>query len=69
VKKEIMEIQKLNWAGVKLISNNKTILIDAVEDYSYYKPVLGDAVEKSYRIFRSCTSRLHSVYAYASRSF
>jgi len=45
VKKEIMEIQKLNWAGVKLISNNKTILIDAVEDYSYYKPVLGDAVE------------------------
>ncbi|WP_336963057.1 MBL fold metallo-hydrolase [Chryseobacterium contaminans] len=41
-----MEIQKLNWAGIKLISNNKTILIDAVEDFSYYKPVLGDAVEQ-----------------------
>lgn len=40
-----MEIQKLNWAGVKLTSHNKTILIDAVEDFSYYKPVLGDAVE------------------------
>lgn len=41
-----MEIQKLNWAGIKLISNNKTILLDAVEDFSYYKPVLGDAVEQ-----------------------
>lgn len=41
-----MEIQKLNWAGIKLISQNKTVLIDAVEDFSYYKPVLGDAVEK-----------------------
>ncbi|QIY89588.1 MBL fold metallo-hydrolase [Chryseobacterium gallinarum] len=41
-----MEIQKLNWAGVKLISNGKTILIDAAEDFSYYKPVLGDAVEQ-----------------------
>ncbi|WP_160137600.1 MBL fold metallo-hydrolase [Chryseobacterium sp. c4a] len=41
-----MEIQKLNWAGIKLISNGKTILIDAVEDFSYYKPVLGDAVEQ-----------------------
>lgn len=40
-----MEIQKLNWAGVKLTSQNKIILIDAVEDFSYYKPVLGDAVE------------------------
>ncbi|MDG4654524.1 MBL fold metallo-hydrolase [Chryseobacterium arthrosphaerae] len=40
-----MEIQKLNWAGIKLTSQNKTILIDAVEDFSYYKPVLGDAVE------------------------
>lgn len=40
-----MEIQKLNWAGVKLTSHNKTILIDAVENFSYYKPVLGDAVE------------------------
>ncbi|MBP2615143.1 MBL fold metallo-hydrolase [Chryseobacterium jejuense] len=41
-----MEIQKLNWAGIKLLSNGKTILIDAVEDFSYYKPVLGDAVEQ-----------------------
>lgn len=41
-----MEIQKLNWAGIKLISNHKTILIDAAEDFSYYKPVLGDAVEQ-----------------------
>ncbi|UKB82195.1 MBL fold metallo-hydrolase [Chryseobacterium sp. MEBOG06] len=41
-----MEIQKLNWAGIKLTSQNKTILIDAVEDFSYYKPVLGDALEK-----------------------
>ncbi|MGE8555754.1 MAG: MBL fold metallo-hydrolase [Chryseobacterium jejuense] len=41
-----MEIQKLNWAGIKLISNGKTILIDAVEDFSYYKPVLGDAVDQ-----------------------
>ncbi|WP_133121646.1 MBL fold metallo-hydrolase [Chryseobacterium sp. PMSZPI] len=40
-----MEIQKLNWAGIKLTSQGKTILIDAVEDFSYYKPVLGDAVE------------------------
>lgn len=39
-----MEIQKLNWAGLKLISQGKTILMDAVEDFSYYKPVLGDAV-------------------------
>lgn len=41
-----MEIQKLNWAGIKLTSNGKTILIDAAEDFSYYKPVLGDAVEQ-----------------------
>ncbi|MFS4473352.1 MBL fold metallo-hydrolase [Chryseobacterium sp. T20] len=40
-----MEIQKLNWAGIRITSHNKTILIDAVEDFSYYKPVLGDAVE------------------------
>ncbi len=40
-----MEIQKLNWAGIKLVSQQKTILIDAAEDFSYYKPVLGDAVE------------------------
>ncbi|WP_114821008.1 MBL fold metallo-hydrolase [Chryseobacterium sp. KLBC 52] len=40
-----MEIQKLNWAGIRITSHNKTILIDAVEDFSYHKPVLGDAVE------------------------
>ncbi|REC50295.1 MBL fold metallo-hydrolase [Chryseobacterium pennipullorum] len=40
-----MEIQKLNWAGIRLSAHNKTILIDAAEDFSYYKPVLGDAVE------------------------
>jgi len=40
-----MEIQKLNWAGIKLVSRQKTILIDAAEDFSYYKPVLGDAIE------------------------
>lgn len=44
-----MEIQKLNWAGIKLISNNKIILIDAVEDFSYYKPVLGEAVDEVIR--------------------
>ncbi len=36
-----MKIQKLNWAGVKLLISGKTILIDAVEDFSAYKPVLG----------------------------
>lgn len=41
-----MEIQKLNWAGIKVVSNGKTILVDAVEDFSYYKPVLGEAVEQ-----------------------
>ncbi|MGG5208034.1 MBL fold metallo-hydrolase [Chryseobacterium sp. MIQD13] len=40
-----MEIQKLNWAGIKIVSGGKTVLIDAVEDFSYYKPVLGEAVE------------------------
>lgn len=43
--KKNMEIQKLNWAGIKIVSGGKIILIDAVEDFSYYKPVLGDAVE------------------------
>ncbi|MCL1688358.1 hypothetical protein BAS09_18210 [Elizabethkingia ursingii] len=40
-----MDIQKLNWAGLKLTTSNKTILIDAVEDFSYYKPVLGEAMK------------------------
>ncbi len=42
-----MRIQKLNWAGLKLSINDKTVLIDAVEDFSYYKPVLGDAMKET----------------------
>ncbi|HLP53367.1 MAG TPA: MBL fold metallo-hydrolase [Chitinophagales bacterium] len=37
-----MKIQKLNWAGVKLECGNKTILIDAVENFKPYFPVLGN---------------------------
>ena len=40
-----MKIQKLNWAGIKLSVAEKTILIDAVEDFSYYKPVIGEALQ------------------------
>lgn len=36
-----MKIQKLNWAGLKLSVAGKIILIDAVEDFSYYFPVIG----------------------------
>jgi len=36
-----MKIQKLNWAGIKLICGNKTVLIDAVENFKPYFPVLG----------------------------
>jgi len=36
-----MQIQKLNWAGIKIICGNKTILIDAVENFAPYFPVLG----------------------------
>lgn len=44
-----MEIQKLNWAGLKINAHNRTVLIDAAEDFSYYKPVLGEAVEQLIR--------------------
>ena len=37
-----MKIQKLNWAGIKLECGDKTILVDAVEDFSPYFAVLGD---------------------------
>lgn len=37
-----MKIQKLNWAGIKLECGNKTILIDAVEDFKPYFVVLGN---------------------------
>ncbi len=42
-----MKIQKLNWAGIKLSVAGKTILIDAVEDFSYYKPVIGNAMKET----------------------
>lgn len=38
-----MKIRKLNWAGIQLTVADKTILIDAVDDFSYYNPVLGEA--------------------------
>lgn len=37
-----MKIQKLNWAGIKLECGNKTILIDAVENFKPYFVVLGN---------------------------
>lgn len=37
-----MKIQKLNWAGIKLECGDKTILIDAVENFTPYFPVLGE---------------------------
>ena len=42
-----MNIQKLNWAGLKLSVAGKTVLIDAVEDFSYYKPVIGAAMKET----------------------
>lgn len=39
-----MRIQKLNWAGINLSLNDRSVLIDAVDDFSYYQPILGDAV-------------------------
>lgn len=36
-----MNIQKLNWAGIKLDCGDKTVLIDAVENFKPYFPVLG----------------------------
>lgn len=37
-----MKIQKLNWAGIKLECGNKTVLIDAVENFTPYFSILGD---------------------------
>ena len=37
-----MKIQKLNWAGIKLVCGEKTVLIDAVENFSQYFPVIGN---------------------------
>lgn len=37
-----MKIRKLNWAGIQLTCNDKTVLIDAVENFAPYFPVLGD---------------------------
>lgn len=37
-----MRIQKLNWAGIKLECGDQTVLIDAVENFTPYFPVLGD---------------------------
>lgn len=39
-----MKIQKLNWAGLKLECGDKTVLIDAVENFKPYFPVLGEAL-------------------------
>ena len=37
-----MKIQKLNWAGIKLECGDKIVLIDAVENFKPYFPVLGN---------------------------
>lgn len=37
-----MKIQKLNWAGIELECGNKTVLIDAVENFKPYFAVLGN---------------------------
>jgi L-ascorbate metabolism protein UlaG (beta-lactamase superfamily) len=37
-----MTIQKLNWAGIKLELGRKTVLIDPVENFKPYFPVLGE---------------------------
>lgn len=39
-----MKIQKLNWAGIKLECGNKTVLIDAVENFIPYFVVLGNPI-------------------------
>lgn len=41
-----MTIQILNWAGIKLECGKKTILIDAVENFKPYFPVLGNPKEE-----------------------
>lgn len=37
-----MKIQKLNWAGIKIECENKTLLVDAVEDFTAYSGILGN---------------------------
>jgi L-ascorbate metabolism protein UlaG (beta-lactamase superfamily) len=37
-----MKIQKLNWAGIQLVCGEKIVLIDAVENFKPYFPVLGN---------------------------
>ncbi|MEO7175554.1 MAG: MBL fold metallo-hydrolase [Saprospiraceae bacterium] len=37
-----MTIQKLNWAGIKLECGDKIVLIDAVQNFKPYYPVLGN---------------------------
>lgn len=39
-----MKIQKLNWAGIKIECGDKTVLLDAVEDFKPYFPVLGNPI-------------------------
>lgn len=37
-----MKIQKLNWAGLKIECSHKTLLVDAVEDFTAYHGILGN---------------------------
>lgn len=43
-----MKIQKLNWAGIKLECGSRTVLIDAVENFKPYFPVLGNPLTPLY---------------------
>ncbi|MCW5906851.1 MAG: MBL fold metallo-hydrolase [Chitinophagales bacterium] len=43
-----MKIQKLNWAGIKLECGCRTVLIDAVENFKPYFPVLGNPLTPLY---------------------
>ncbi len=56
-------IQKLNWAGIKISTNNKTILIDAVEDFSTYKPVMGNP-EKEIITFSETTQADYIIFTH-----
>jgi L-ascorbate metabolism protein UlaG (beta-lactamase superfamily) len=44
-----MIIQKLNWAGLKLECGDKTILIDAAENFSAYHKILGNPLTPLFR--------------------
>lgn len=44
-----MIIQKLNWAGIKLECGDKTILIDAAEDFSAYHKILENPLTPLFR--------------------